>query len=403
MNYQYVAYTDEWKIVKGTISVATETAAEQALRKRGYQPITLKPQTSFMIPMEQVFPTLFQVKPKEVIMFSRQLATLLSAGITMVPALQMLQEQMSNRILKNITTNILDALRAGSSFSDALTKHAKIFGEVFCKLASIGEQSGNLENSLKQAANYVEKESIAKKKIKRALTYPLIVLVVAVVVVTILVVFVLPQMMTLFTSLEADLPITTRLLLGVIDFTTSHELHILLGIVAVIFIAIVGFRQPAIRYQLDRLLLTMPILGPVNLMNEMARFSQTTSLLIHSGLDLPSIMNIAQQTTGNRVMGEALSKVRQGLVQGEGLSAPMLENKVFPRLLVQMVKVGEETGNMEATLNIVAESYENEANDKLSGLIAMIEPTVTICLGILVAFIALSVISPMYSILSAVN
>ncbi len=402
MNYQYVAYTNEWKIVKGAISVATEVAAEQALIKRGYQPITIKQQTSTPMPnFQHFFPSLFSVKPKDVIMFSRQLATLLGSGITMVPALNMLQEQMSNRILKEATTEILDDLRAGSSFSGALVKHTKIFGEVFCKLASVGEQSGSLESSLKQAAIYVEKDSVAKKKIQRALTYPTIVLVVALVVVTVMIVFVLPQMTTMFTSMGADLPLTTKLLIGIIGFAASYKLHILVAIVVLVVIAIAGFRQPAVRYKLDRLLLTVPILGPVNLMNEMAHFSQTTSLLIHAGLSLPDIMNIAQQTSGNRVMCEALSKVRQGLVQGEGISAPMLENKLFPRLLVQMVRVGEETGNLESTLNIVAESYETEANDKLSGLIAMIEPTMTVGLGLLVAFVALSVISPMYSILSS--
>ena len=398
MNYQYVAYTNDWKIVKGTIDVASEKAAEQALIKQGYQPITLKPLSS-MPAIEELFPSLFTVKPKEIIMFSRQLATLLEAGISLVPGLQMLQEQISNKLFKKTVTTILDNIRAGSPFSDALTKHAKTFGEVYCKLVGVGEQTGNLEVSLRQAANYIEKENIAKKKIKRALTYPIIVLAVALIVMAVLVVFVLPSMMTMFTSMDAELPLTTKLLIGMMGFIDAYKLHLLVGLGVVIFVGIIFFRQPPVRYQLDRLMLTVPLIGPVNLMNEMSRFSQTIALLIHAGLPLPDIIDMTRQTSGNRVMQNALVHVQRDLVQGEGLSGPMSKHKIFPRLLVQMVMVGEESGNLESTLNLVATSYESEADDRLSGLIALIEPAMTVGLALMVAFIALSVISPMYSIL----
>ena len=398
MNYQYVAYTNENKIVKGTISVASEKAAEQALMRQGYQPITLKPLT-LMFSLEKILPSLFKVKQKEIIMFSRQLATLLEAGISLVPALKMLQEQMSNRVFREIITAILDDLRAGSSFSDALAKHTKTFGELYCRLSAVGEQTGSLEGSLRQAASYIEKDSVAKKKVKRALTYPILVLSVAVVVVTVLLIFVLPSMITMFTSVNVDLPITTRLLISVTNFVTDYKLYLLAGMGAVVFGAIMAFRQPSVRYKLDRLLLTIPIIGPVNLMNEMSRFSRTIALLVHAGLPLPDIIDMARQTSNNRVVKDTLTKVRHELIQGQGLSKPMSKNKLFPPLLTQMVMVGEESGNLESTLSTVADSYESEADDKLNDLIALIEPAMTIGLALVVAFIALSVITPMYSIL----
>jgi len=400
MAYQYVAYTNDWKIVKGTINVASEKAAEQILFKQGYQPISVKPLT-VMPSIDQLFPSLFKVKPKDVIMFSRQLATLLDAGISVVPGLQMLQEQTGNRAFKKIVMAILNDLRGGSSFSDALAQHTDAFGEVYCKLAAVGEQTGSLETSLRTAARYIEKQSVAKKKVKRALTYPVIVLVVAVVVVVVLVTFVLPSMTTMFTSMDAELPITTKMLIGFMDFVTAYKLHLLAGIGAAVFAAIICFKQPATRYHLDRWLLAMPIIGPVNSMNEMSRFSQIVALLLHAGLPLPDIIGMVRQTSSNRVMQEALTKVQHELIQGEGLSGPMSKNKIFPRLLVQMIMVGEESGNMESTLGIVADSYESEADDRLSGMIALIEPVMTIALGLTVAFIALSVISPMYSIMGA--
>ena len=400
MNYQYVAYTKDWKIVKGTLSVASESVAEQTLVRQGFQPISVKSMAA-MPSIEQLFPSLFTVKPKEVIMFARQLSTLLEASISLVPGLQMLQEQITNRLFKKVVNTMLDDIRAGNSFSDALTKHNKIFGEVFCKLVAVGEQTGNLEVSLKQASNYIEKEIQAKKKIKRALTYPIIVLAVAIVVIGVLVIFVLPSMMSMFTSMNAELPITTKILVAIMNFVDSYKLYLFIAVIASIVGIVVSIRQPKARYQLDRLLITLPVIGTVNLMNEMARFCQTITLLLHAGLPLPDIINMTRQTSSNRVIQSALNDVQNDLIKGEGLSMPMSKHKLFPHLLVQMVMVGEESGNLESTMNIVAESYESEADDKISGLIALIEPAMTVGLALMVAFIALSVISPMYSIMGA--
>ena len=400
MNFQYVAYTGDWKVVKGVIDVDSEKSAEQALVKQGYQPISIKTASS-MPALDQLFPSLFTIKPKDIIMFSRQLSTLLEAGISLVPGLQMIQQQITNKLFKKIVMTILDDLRAGSSFSDALTKHSKTFGNLYCKLVAVGEQTGSLELSLRQAASYIEKQTVAKKKVKRAMTYPLIVLAVALLVMGVMVIFVLPSMITMFSSMDTELPLVTKLLIFVLNFVESYKLYLLAGAGLVVFAGVASFKQPSVRYQIDRWLLTVPILGPVNLMNEMARFSQTIALLIHAGLPLPDIIDMTRQITSNRVFQEALGKVQRDLVQGEGLSGPMTKHKLFPPLLVQMVMVGEESGNLESTLGVVANSYETEADDRLSGLIALIEPAMTIGLALMVAFIALAVITPMYSIMGS--
>jgi len=402
MNFQYVAYTGDWKVVKGAIDVDSEKAAEQALIKQGYQPISIKTASS-MPALDQLFPSLFKIKTKDITMFSRQLSTLLEAGISLVPGLQMIQQQITNRLFKKIVITILDDLRAGSSFSDALIKHTSVFGDLYCKLVAVGEQTGSLELSLKQAANYIEKQTIAKKKVKRAMTYPVIVLAVAAVVMVVMVIFVLPSMITMFSSMDAELPAVTKLLIGLLGFTDKYKVFLLIGIIAIIFVGILSLKQPPVRYQVDKWMLTVPVLGPVNLMNEMARFSQTIALLLHAGLPLPDIIDMTRQITNNRVLQDALGKVQRDLVQGEGLSGPMTKHKLFPPLLVQMVMVGEESGNLESTLSVVANSYETEADDRLSGLIALIEPAMTIGLALMVAFIALAVITPMYSIMGSVN
>ncbi len=402
MPYEYVAYTNEQKIVKGAINVASETAAEQALERQGYKLVTLKP-VATMPAIEQVFPSLFKIKQKEIINFSRQLATLFEAGIGVVSALEIIQEQTGNRLFRKLLVAVLDDLRAGTSFSDALARHSKVFGEVYCKLVAVGEQTGNLEAALKRAATYIEKENTAQKKIKRALTYPIIVLNVALVVIAVLIIFVLPAMANMFTSMGAQLPLTTRLLMAIPGFISAHKPVLLLGLGVLVFGGVIAFRQSSVRYQLDRLLLTMPVIGRVNLMNEISRFSRTMVLLSRAGLPLPDVLEIVRQTSGNRVVRDSLTRVQRELVQGQGLSEPMSKSKLFPRLLVQMVKVGEESGNLESTLAVVADGYEVEAEDKLSGLISLIEPAMTILLALIVSFIALSVITPMYSILGSLK
>ncbi len=399
MNYRYVGYTtSDKKLVKGTISGGSEAAARELLLGQGCQPITLKP-LSTLPPIEDMFPSLFKVKPKEVTMFSRQLATLLDAGISIVPALQLIQDNMRNRIFRKMIIEMLNDLRSGNSFSEALSKHKKVFGDLYCQLVAVGERTGGAADSLKAAADYLEKDIILKKKIKKALTYPTIVLSVAVVVIAVLMLFVMPSMTKMLIDMNVELPITTRMLIGFTDFVTANKLQLFGGIGLAVVVGVLYTRSPSGRYQLDRLLLRAPVIGAANLMGEMARFSRTMALLVHAGLPLPEIMEMVGQTSGSCVVKEALAGVRTGLLQGEGLSGPMSRNKLFPSLLVQMVRVGEESGRLESTLGTVAGSYEVEADDKISGMVSMIEPAMTVGLAVVIGFIALSVITPMYSMM----
>ncbi|MDO8491921.1 MAG: type II secretion system F family protein, partial [Dehalococcoidia bacterium] len=342
-----------------------------------------------------------KVTTKEIILFSRQLATLLDAGISIVPALELMLEEMNSRAFKRVVARILEGLRAGDPFSEALSRHDQVFGELYCQLVAVSERTGGVPDSLRQAAAYMEKDAITKKKIKKALTYPVIVLSVAVVVMGLLIVFVMPKMTSMFTAMDVELPITTRLMIFVTDFVTGNILALLLGAALAGLAAFLYVRRPAGLYQFHRLLLALPVIGKANLMGEMARFSRTLALLIHAGLPLPEILEMARRTSGNVVVKEALAEVRTGLVQGDGLSGPMSRNRVFPRLLVQMVVVGEESGRLESTLDTVASAYETEAEDRIAGMVAMIEPAMTLFLAVVIGVIALSVITPMYSLTDA--
>ena len=403
MNYRYVAYTrSDKKLVKGTINGASEAIATQLLLNEGYQPITLK-QTTTLPPIEEMFPSLFKVKIKDIMTFSRQLATLLDAGVSIVPALLLIQGQMSNRIFRKIIADVIKDVRAGSSFSDAVSKHHKVFGELYCQVVAVGERTGGAADSLRQASSYMEKDDNIKKKIKKAMTYPAIVLVIATIVIIILTAFVLPRLTNVLKALDVPLPLTTRILIGFTDFTSGHGLILLGGIILAILAGIFYIRRPAGRYKLDQLLLAIPVIGKANLMGEMARFSRTLALLVRVGLPLPQTLEMARRTSSNLVVKDALANVRTELLQGEGLSGPMAKNKVFPRVLVQMVMVGEESGKLSSTLETAAVSYEVEADEKINAMIALIEPVMIITLALIVGFIAISTITPMYSIYGAIK
>jgi type IV pilus assembly protein PilC len=398
MNYRYVAYTrHDKKLVKGTIDGASEAVATQLLLNQGYQPITLK-QTTTRPPIEEMFPSLFKVKTKDIMTFSRQLATLLDAGVSIIPALLLIQNQISNRLLKKIVADVIKEVRAGSSFSDAISKHNKVFGELYCQVVAVGERTGGAADALRQAAIYMEKDDNIKKKIKKAMTYPAIVLVIATIVIIILTAFVLPRLTNVLKSLDAPMPLSTRILISFTDFMAGHWFMLLGGIALAILVGILYIRRPTGRYQLDQLLLAIPVIGKANLMGEMARFSRTLALLVRVGLPLPQTLEMARRTSGNLVVQNALANVRTALLQGEGLSGPMAKNKVFPPVLVQMVMVGEESGRLSSTLETAAVSYEVEADEKINAMIALIEPVMIITLALIVGFIAISTITPMYSI-----
>jgi type II secretory pathway component PulF len=213
----------------------------------------------------------------------------------------------------------------------------------------------------------------------------------------------LPPLVGLFNSYGAELPATTRLLMATADFIINYKFTLLWGVFILIALTIVYMRLPAGKLTIDRLKLKIPVIGAINTEQNMCHFCQVTSMLLKAGLSLPLIMDIATQTAGNRVIRQALKDVREKLIQGQGLSQPMAANELFPRLMVEMVVVGEKTGTMDSTLATLANYYEERVDQRINTLIAMIEPVLTVVIGLVVAFIALSLITPLYSIFSSIK
>jgi type IV pilus assembly protein PilC len=341
------------------------------------------------------------VKPAETILLFRQMALLLESGINIVTALELLQEQISNRSLKRVVAEVVADLRGGHQLSAALSKHPEIFSTLACRTIGIGEQTGGLETMLKQVADYTEKELVTKKGIKGALMYPIIALIVATAVVGLLMVFVLPAFGKLYSDLGAKEPMLMTLMLSASALLKNNMTHILLGALIVIGLTLIYIKTPDGKYKLDALMLRLPQLGRVKQLNELSRSCRSISLLFTAGLPLPEIMPLVIQGSNNRVMAQALYDVQADMLKGEGLSKPMSKNKIFLPMMVQMVKVGEESGSLDSSLLAVAQNYESEAQDKTKTLIALIQPTMTIVIAGFVGLIAVTMVSAMYSMYGA--
>jgi len=397
MIFQYIACSESGEIVKGKIAANGEEAITQMLSFAGYRLINLRPYVPFLS-MGNLTSQLFPIKPNDIILFFRQLALLLESGISIVTALELLQEQITKHALKKVIIDVVADIRGGRQLSAAMSKHPDIFSVMNCRTLSIGEQTGSLETMLRQVADYMEKELATRKGIKGALLYPAIAGVVTVIVVSILMFFVLPAFSDLYSSLGAQLPMLTRVIMGLSEFLRSHVLHIFLGLAIVIGGFIIYSRTADGKYRIDVLMLKFPQLGKVNLLNELSRCCRSISLLFAAGLPLTEIMPLVIQGASNRVVAQALYGVQADMLKGEGLARPMAKNPIFLPMMVQMVKVGEETGSLDNTLNAVAQNFESEAAEKTKTLIGMIPPIMTIVIAGFVGLIALSMVSAMYSI-----
>ncbi|MFC1913800.1 type II secretion system F family protein [Chloroflexota bacterium] len=397
MVYQYLAYNEKGEMVKGKLTAETEEVANDLLSYAGYRAVSLRPYIPFLS-SGHLTAQLFPVKPTEITLFYRQLALLLESGINIITSLELLAEQMANRSLKKVLEDVVADLRRGNQLSTALGKHPEIFPPISCRTLGIGEQTGNLEVMLRQMADYMEKEQAASKSIKSALMYPVIAAIVTVVVVAVMVVFVLPAFSDLYSSLGAELPALTVFVIEGANKIRSNGLYILLGLFAVGGAAAAFIKTPEGRFQLDKLLITMPVLGRVNHLNSLSRCCRSIALLFRAGLPLTEIMPLVIQGSDNTVITKSLEDVQQDMLKGEGLSKPMGKNRFFLPMMVQMVKVGEETGNLDSTLMSVAQSYEAEAEDATRSLIGLIQPVMTLIIAVVVGVIALSLVSAMYSV-----
>jgi type IV pilus assembly protein PilC len=397
MDFAYIAYTEDKKLVRGKLSASSEEMATQLLSYGGYRVVSLKEVVRFF-DKEKFLSRFTRIKPTEIAMFSRQLALLLESGTDIVTSLDLLQEQMTNETLKKIIGYVASDIRAGSSLSVGLSRHPRAFSPMYYRAIAAGEQGGNLEVVLRQMADHIEKGIKTEKQIRGALTYPFIVVIAAVIVVIILATFVLPAFTKMYDEFGVELPLITRILMAISNWFSQYGVYLILGILVAVAAVILYMRTPRGKHWWDSTVLRLPVLGRIVHLGELARCCRTMSLLIRIGLPLPEVMAMVINNSNNKVVADGLTGIQQDLIRGEGLSRPMAKRELFLPLMTQMVKVGEETGNLDNTLDTVSDSFEMEASDKTASAVALIQPVMTIIIGLVVGFVVLAMVSAMYSI-----
>jgi len=396
MAYEYVAYTPQRNVVKGTLGVTNETVAVEALERAGLMVLSLREVRRWDI--ERQLPTLFRVKTQEVILFSRQLAMLLERGTGFLTALQMSRDQIVSKVLQKILTAVITDVKTGSSFSTAIAKHPQAFPLAYSRMMRVGEKTGKLEVVLREVATYMEQDEATRKKVRIALTYPVFVVLLGLVTGIVLVFAVIPPLMHIFAEFNTQLPWPTRILLALGGFVSGYKFY-LLGTVfslALLFVWYAG--RSAGRYQLERLVMKLPVIGRISLLRSLSHFSHITSILLGAGLPIIEVMPLVRQSVQSEVLRQELENVPKSLLQGQSLSQAMKSSRLFPGMLVQMVITGEETNSLDSSFAALADHYEFEFNQALTVLMSMLEPLLVVLVGLVVGFIAIAAMMPIYSI-----
>lgn len=397
MDYRYICLTEDNTLVKGNLAAANQDIAAKLLNEKGYTIFSLKQVSAFMPSGIQISKPFSRIRPEIIINFSRQLALLLESGNDIITSLEILQAQSSNKYFKKVIGDIITDLRGGSRMADAMAKHSKVFNRIYIQAIGIGERSGNLEMMLRQVAEYIEKDLKVAKGLKNALRYPAIVGVIALLVIGVLIIYVLPSFTDLYSSLGADLPVITSMMLSLFKWLSIYGGYLLLGVLLLGVLVYLYTRTPNGNLLKDKLILKIPALGKTVHLNELVRCSRSMSILYQAGLPMPEIMSLVIENSNNLVIREALAQVQRDVLRGEGLSQSMTKSDYFLPMMVQMVGVGETTGNIDVTLSTVAENYENEAADIMQALVGYLQPAIVVVIGAVMAVIAFSLVSTMYS------
>ena len=402
--YAYQAKNRLGQLENGTLEADNELGVARYLRERGFVAThitltelkTTKISDSWLIRHQKV-------SLRDLSVFCRQLATLVGAGVSIVQAIGVLVEQTEKQRLKNALREVLGEVQTGETFSGALKKHSKIFPVVMISMIEAGELGGIMDQVLLGLAEQFEKEYKLNGKVRTALTYPAIVVCMAILSVTFILTFVMPMVISMFEGMKTELPWPTRVLLFLSNILRNHGPEIL----AVLFlVGACGWRlqqKPAVRHWLDQLILKLPIFGLLARKVAIARFSRTFSGLIRSGVPMIAALDVVKNTVDNLVMADALQAAQESVTRGTGLAVPFQQNQLFPPMVVHMVAVGEETGELENMLLKAADFFEGEVDDMVNRLSSLIDPVLIVGIGVIIGFIVVSVMLPLLDIVTNFN
>ena len=343
------------------------------------------------------------VTEKEIVVFTRQFATMIDAGLPLVQCLEILSTQSKNPVMGKILTEVRTDVEGGATYTDALRKHPKVFNELYTSMVSAGEVGGILDTILSRLAVHIEKAMKIKSKIKGAMIYPSVTVFVAVAVLIVLLVFVIPTFTKMFSDFGGSLPWLTQQVINLSNLIATR-FHFILGIAGLSGFGIMKYRQTEKgRFQIDKLLLKMPVIGDLIQKTAVATFTRTLGTLLGSGVPILEGLAIVAKTSGNKVIEQALMRSRQSISEGKPISEPLDQEKVFPPMVVQMIAVGEATGALDAMLGKIADFYDDEVDSSVSALTSLLEPALMVFLGLTVGTVVIAMYLPIFKLASVVG
>ncbi len=400
--FRYSAIDPSGRTVAGSLEADSVEVVRAKLAELRYHILTIRESRS-QANLKGFFNNLQRVKLKDLSVFSRQFATMIDAGLSVVKCLDILEKQSRNPKFKEVIGQVKHDVAGGSSLTEALSKHPRIFSNLFINMIRSAEMGGILDQVLARLATFLEKEQETRNKVKSAMTYPAVVFTFAMLMLFGLLFFVLPKFKVIFDTMGLKLPLTTKLMLNFSDYFKQYwYVAAVLLIVSVIAVKLFARTEKG-RYAIDAMKLKFPIFGDLIMKTSVARFARTFGTLISSGVPVLRALEIVGDTAGNRVITDTIVRARNSIKEGDRISAPLFGSKVFPVMVTQMIAVGEETGRLDAMLVKVANFYDEEVDATLKALTSLIEPLMIVGLGMIVGFIAVSVISPIYSLVGSLG
>jgi type IV pilus assembly protein PilC len=397
--------TSQGKVLKGEMEALNQQAVLSRLRSQKIQPNpTRVREKNRGLDKEIAIPGFrSNVKPYDVMIFTRQFATMIDAGLPIVQGLDILSQQTENKLFRKIIHSIKTSVEGGVTLAEALKKHPRVFDDLYVNMVSAGEAGGVLNTILNRIAIFIEKSTKLKRKIKGAMIYPATIVVVAVAVVSILLIYVIPVFGELYGSMGKALPAPTQITINISNWFRAYFIYLVAAVVGMVFAVRMYYKTENGKVMIDGWLLRLPVVGDLIRKVAVARFSQNMSVLLTSGVPILDGLAITAKTAGNKVVERAVMKCRVSISQGKTIAEPLSESGIFPPMVCQMVAVGENTGSLDSLLKKVAEFYEDEVDNAVANLTALMEPVIMIVLGVIIGGLVISMYLPIFQLGSLVG
>jgi type IV pilus assembly protein PilC len=399
--YEYTARnTSNGQIQKGQLDVASQADVSNYLRKNRLMLVSVREapkQIKFTMPGAQ------RIKTRDIVIFTRQFATMINAGLPLVQSLTILAQQTENKALAEITRAVVYDVESGNTLADAFSKHPRAFTDLYVNMVAAGEAGGILDTILLRLATFLEKSDALMRKVKGALVYPGVIMTVAGIAIAVLLIFVIPVFQSMFSSVNMELPLPTRIVIMLSDLLIGYWWAILLAIGAVIFAIRRYYGTLSGRRNIDSVLLKSPVLGDLLRKSAVSRFTRTLGTLISSGVSILEGLEITAKTAGNMVIHDAVMASRQSIAGGETIAAPLEKSKVFPPMVISMIAVGEQTGGLDEMLTKIADFYDEEVDVAVGALLSLMEPMMIVVLGVVVGGMVVAMYLPIFDMMNTVQ